>query len=596
LLAVFDRLIQSATSREGEGSANLVRVGPREYRLKFEEKRRLLTENLYGIDVDFNAVEVAKFSLLVRLLQDETKDTLPAVMRTSILPNLDRNIWCGNTLVRSLPGEGKEQIELTNPLEFSATSLPSEVDMVVGNPPYMKTEDMKKFDPVELDYLRNNYTTAYQQFDKYFPFVEFAAGYLAPRGVIGIVIPNKWMTIVAARALRRLLRTTFSVVRLTNFREAQLFPGKSIYVSSLVAKKGCSQDGFIYSEPASIDGRISDSATTHTVSSEWLPTSPEGAWVLPATSAEEKVLRALYSSSIPLEKVVEERNGVQTSRSKIYVIKASRQLGDLVEWTAMDGNIWRVERAVTRPYLDDSGGIRSHHEVTPDALILFPYEPGGSASSASDWSVIPEDDLRAKYPLAYKYFVSHKDELDKRNMSAAERKKAFYSYGRTQAIGYATAAPKIFYTNNQKGDKYGLDNKGIIFASGGTGGEIALFPKHPKYSLDFVLGLLDQVPIEYFLRKRGSVFRGGYYARGTDVIGDTPVPNLDFTNPVDSVFHDDVVLEVNRLRALNMTSHTISARNQRRHREAMTASRLAVRRLFLNRWGLSEGDVRGLGI
>lgn len=595
LLAVLDRLIQTATAAHSPRSGLLLKVGSNEYRLKFEEKCRLLVDNLYGIDIDYNAVEVAKFSLLVRLLQDENKHTLPSRRTTSILPDLDNNIWCGNTLVRALAGVSPEQEELTNPLDWATTSLPSGADLVVGNPPYMKTEDMKKFDAVELDYLKSNYATSFQQFDKYFAFVEFAARFLRADGVMGLVIPNKWMTVVAARELRKLLRSSVALVRLDNFREAQVFPGKSIYVCSLVARKSA-QGTFTYSEPASIDEYAKGAASMYSISSRRLPTSIQGAWVLPTSRAEEKVLRAIHRSSIPLEDVVEERNGIQTSRGKLYVIPNPRFVGKVVEWTDSNGSKWQVERAVTRPYLNDSKGIQSHHEVVPDSLILFPYAPTKSAASTSGWAVIPEKVMKRKYPLAYKYFLTHKGELDKRSMSAEERKKAFYIYGRTQAIGYATRAPKIFYTNNQRGDKYGLDTKGIVFASGGTGGEVCLFPKHPQYSLDFVLGLLDQAPIEYFLRKRGSVFRGGYYARGTDVIGDAPVPKLDFTVAADQKFHDDVVAEVRHLRALNMKTPRVSPRYERRHRQAIEASRAALAAMFAGKWGLTVSEMQALNL
>lgn len=595
LLAVLDRLIEAATAAHAPGTDKLQKVGPSEYRLKFEEKCRLLVDNLYGIDIDYNAVEVAKFSLLVRLLQDESRHTLPTGRTTSILPDLDNNIWCGNTLVRSLKGVSREQEELTNPLDWATTSLPSDADLVVGNPPYMKTADMRKFDAVELGYLKSKYSTSFQQFDKYFAFVEFAANFLRADGVMGLVIPNKWMTVVAARELRKLLRSGVSIVRLDNFREAQVFPGKSIYVCSLVARKSA-QGTFAYSEPASIDEYVYGAASTYSIASGRLPTSTLGAWVLPTSRAEEKVLRAIHQSSIPLVDVVEERNGIQTSRGKLYVIPNPRFAGKVVEWTDSNGSKWQVERAVTQPYLHDSKGIRSHHEVVPDSLILFPYAPTKSAASTSGWAVIPEKVMKRKYPLTYKYFLHHKGELEERVMSAEERKKAFYIYGRTQAIGYVTRAPKIFYTNNQRGDKYGLDTKGIVFASGGTGGEVCLFPKHQQYSLDFVLGLLDQAPIEYFLRKRGSVFRGGYYARGTDVIGDTPVPKLDFAEATDQKFHDDVVAEVKRLRTLNMRTSKVSPRYERRHRQAIEASRAALAAMFAGRWGLTVSDVQALNL
>jgi hypothetical protein len=204
--------------------------------------------------------------------------------------------------------------------------------------------------------------------------------------------------------------------------------------------------------------------------------------------------------------------------------------------------------------------------------------------------------MQVLYPKAYAYLRAHKKTLDKRDVNARERQKAFYAYGRTQAIGYASSAPKILYSTNQHGDKYGLDLAGVAYASGGTAGEVALYPKDNRYDLDFVLGLLDQPPIELFLRKRGSVFRGGYYARGTDVISETPVPELDFENPADQKFHDDVVAAVRTLRALHSRSTSVPQRKQTQHNASVHAANVTLQTLFNQRWGLTTDEVAALGL
>ena len=204
--------------------------------------------------------------------------------------------------------------------------------------------------------------------------------------------------------------------------------------------------------------------------------------------------------------------------------------------------------------------------------------------------------MRSSYPKAYAYLAANRVQLNERNLAADQRAKAFYIFGRPQAIGYAALAPKIFYSNNQRGDKYALDTTGVVYSSGGTGGEVALFARDLGYSLDFVLALLDQAPIEFFLRKRGSVFRGGYYSRGTDVIGETPVPQLDFTVATEKKFHDDVSTKMASLRTLHMKRPTIPERRMRKHCNDIDAGRDSIRDLFLQRWGLKVADITALGL
>lgn len=595
LLSVFDALVEREVLRRTNlpGKPGLLKVGADTYRLSFAEKRTLLTDYLFGIDIDFNAVEVARFSLLVRLLEDEVRDTLPS-HSYGILPDLAVNIAHGNTLVRSLPRTVPAgAAEVTRPLDLAQVGLPAVFDLIVGNPPYMSTENMRTYDRVEFNYAKENYTTAYQQFDKYFFFVEFAVRHLVSGGVLGVVIANKWMTVEAAAKLRPLLRSEVTVRRLTNFRHVQVFEDKEIYVCSLVAQRAAGSD-FEYAEPDSMSYFVDRTGVHRTLTQQHLPAADRAAWVLPADMDEELVLAGIRHNSIPMAEVVEARNGVQTSLNRVYLVKSPAVANGVVEFD-LDGKHWRIEEAVTRPYLDDSTGVRSHFEVEADARIIYPYRKTSTAQNRSGYEVIPESDMRANYPLAAKFFDAYRRAIDARgDVSARERQKAFYVYGRTQAIGYAATAPKIFYTVNQRGEKYGLDTTGIVYQSGGTAGEVALYPRDLGYSLDFVLALLDQRPIEFFLRKRGSPFRGGYYARGTAVMNDVPVPKLDFNDPADLEFHDKVAALMVKLRALHAKTATTSERRLTQHRAHIDAAAKQIQALFLNRWGLSAGVVAKL--
>lgn len=592
LLSVFDVLVEREVLRRTNlpGKPGLLKVGEDTYRLSFEEKRTLLMDYLFGIDIDFNAVEVARFSLLVRLLEDEVRDTLPSNSR-GILPDLAVNIAHGNTLVRSLPQTAPAgAAEATRPLDLAQVGLPAAFDLVVGNPPYMSTENMRKYDRVEFDYVKENYTTAYQQFDKYFLFVEFAVRHLDAGGVLGVVIANKWMIVEAAAKLRPLLRSGVTVRRLINFRHVQVFEDKEIYVCSLVAKRAAGSD-FEYAEPDSMGHFVEGAGAHRTLTQQHLPKEDRAAWVLPADTDEELVLAGIRHNSIPMAEVVEARNGVQTSLNRVYLIKNPTVANGIVEFD-LDGKHWRIEEDVTRPYLDDSTGVRSHFEVQADARIIYPYRKTTAAQNRSGFEVIPEADMRANYPLAAKFFDAYRSEIDGRgDVSARERQKAFYVYGRTQAIGYAVNAPKIFYTVNQRGEKYGLDTTGIVYQSGGTAGEVALYPRDLGYSLDFVLALLDQKPIEFFLRKRGSPFRGGYYARGTAVMNDVPVPKLDFNDAADVAFHDEVAALMVSLRALHAKTAGTSERRLTQHRARIDAVAKQIESLFLERWGLTAAVV-----
>lgn len=182
-------------------------VGGR-WRLTFEERRRILTEHIRGVDIDPNAVEVARFSLLLKLIEDENEAGLRdyvARHRQPALPELDSVVRFGNSLVSAaewaatgaaMPAALRLRV---NPFEWRA-EFPAEFarggfDIVVANPPYTRIQHMQTYMPEELAFYRSArspYSTAREHnFDKYALFIERALTLLRPAGLLGVIVQHK---------------------------------------------------------------------------------------------------------------------------------------------------------------------------------------------------------------------------------------------------------------------------------------------------------------------------------------------------------------------------------------------------------------------
>jgi len=120
-----------------------------EYRLTTETKKRILTASIYGVDIDSQAVEVTKLSLLLKLLEGETGQLTLGFER--VLPDLDQNIRCGNSLIgwdyfkgQMFPDE--EEIQRVNPFDwqraFPHVFAAGGFDAVIGNPPYIRIQSI----------------------------------------------------------------------------------------------------------------------------------------------------------------------------------------------------------------------------------------------------------------------------------------------------------------------------------------------------------------------------------------------------------------------------------------------------------------------
>ncbi|ONG53101.1 hypothetical protein BKE38_13540, partial [Pseudoroseomonas deserti] len=229
-----------------------------QWRLLFEEKRRILLAHIRGVDIDANAVEVARFSLLLKLIEGETGEALRdyvASRRRPSLPALDTVLRPGNSLVSAAEWVAVRGamptalLEKVNPLTWS-DEFPTEMarggfDTIVGNPPYIRIQTMMAYSPEEATYYQDAespYRTARQDnFDKYALFIERAFTLLRPCGRLGVIVPHKFMTIQSGRALRELIAGSRGLEQVVHFGVQQVFGRQaSNYTCLLVLdRRGC---------------------------------------------------------------------------------------------------------------------------------------------------------------------------------------------------------------------------------------------------------------------------------------------------------------------------------------------------------------------
>jgi len=143
-----------------------------EGKLTVSEKKRILRNNLYGVDIDPNAVEVTKLSLLLKAMDGETEESIYQQLKMfhqRALPDLDDNIKCGNSLIgydffdTKLELDKEEQKTLEkklNPFDWKTTFKKifnqGGFDAVIGNPPYVQMAMYEWFDDEQKIYLLNN--------------------------------------------------------------------------------------------------------------------------------------------------------------------------------------------------------------------------------------------------------------------------------------------------------------------------------------------------------------------------------------------------------------------------------------------------------
>lgn len=174
------------------------------------ERKRILLEHIHGVDIDEQAVEVAKLNLMLKCLEGESRQNLKLSVER-LLPDLSDNIKCGNSLIgpdfysSGLFEDGKDVNAFDWNIEFADIMKSGGFDTVIGNPPYGAG-----FSEPETLYLRSKYTSAKQSTDSYILFMELAAVLLKEGGAVGEIVQSGWVSAPTASSLRHSFKETFS--------------------------------------------------------------------------------------------------------------------------------------------------------------------------------------------------------------------------------------------------------------------------------------------------------------------------------------------------------------------------------------------------
>ncbi len=556
LISTYDFLLEKMMEKiieEGIDDPNLIyQIDGEGLSFTLKGKRNIIENNLYGVDINPYAVEVTEFSLLLKLLEGEDEASVNNFIHQhsdKILPNLKSNIKCGNSLVDSkffefMPDalDDDRLLFSVKPFdwdeEFPDIMAKGGFDAIVGNPPYVRIQNMQKYSPEEIKYYQasnSQYAVAKKAtIDKYFVFIQRAVELLNPSGLLGYIVPHKFFLTKGGKELRKFITKEHQISKIIHFGVTQVFPERSTYTAILVLQAN-KMDEFEFKKISKISAEtLSSEEHTRKYKTENYGSDP---WVFLSPETEAIFDKFKGEKFEKLGDITDISVGLQTSADEIYIFTPKGESEDTFVFS-YNGTDYEVEKSICRPAIYDLS-FGAFESIEGNAQMIFPYEIVGDKAI-----LIDEDTLKNNYPLVWAYLNEYKSKLETRKLQGKNPK--WYQFGRSQSLVKFHNAEKLVWSVLATRPPYVLDTSNLLFTGGGNGPYYGLLNKS-NYSLLYFLGILSHPVIESMVKAGASEFRGSYYSHGKQFMLNLPIRKIDSSNQDDTKKYNEVVKIVRNL-------------------------------------------------
>ena len=296
------------------------------------------------------------------------------------------------------------------------------VDAVVGNPPYIRFQEL----PTEVrEHLSTGRwtTTGAGNFNLYFAFFEVGLGLLGPDGVLGYITPSAHFGTRSAQGLRRLLAGGGHLAEIIDCGGIPVFEVATYTAVTFLSKRR--RASFVFRRPSAQAEQFdldsvpaAERMTADLDERRWLLGYPD----------EVAALRAIEGAGEPLRQVAGLGVGVATLRDSLYLL-GTPPAGPDGRYLLDRGGAFAIEPGLTRPVLKVSEHKGQGSLDTAATLILFPYEERPDGVIAA----VPEERMAREFPGALAYLESIRPELAQRDRGK-KAYEAWYAYGRRQGL------------------------------------------------------------------------------------------------------------------------------------------------------------------
>jgi type I restriction-modification system DNA methylase subunit len=445
----------------------------------------IFKDNIFGLDISDYSIEKTKI-LLTLLALSEGEDRAHFEFNLSVDDALGFD-W------------------------FSEYENFSGFDMVVGNPPYVRSKHLS-LNSKQL--MKNWEVTKSGNVDLYIPFFEIALKYIKPLGVLGYITVNTFKRSVNARKLREFFKENQYLLSMIDFGSYQVFDKKSTYTSLVfVEKKVSKKIRYEKISPKELNKKRAFTKIEYTI------LDTHKGWMLNRKDILKNINK-IERCGIPLGDKYPIKNGLATLSNDVFIF---RPIDDDNEYFYHEDG-FKIEKKVCRDIIKPNR-LKKESEIEQlKEQIIYPYYKDNIQKYnvvSKKQLVFDEDYFKDNFPYAYKYLENHKKQLLNRDKGKSNKKYRWFEFGRTQALAdrgeklffpYMAGQPYFVYTNQSE----------LLFYAG-----YAIFlDNKSQREIEILQIILKSEVFWYYIKHTSKPYSGNFYALAKNYVKDFGVCEL----------------------------------------------------------------------
>ena len=571
-------------------------------------KKAIMDNCIFGIDIDPEAVEVAKMSLSLKII--DTSEYLESyngigLFGNKILNGVGNNIRCGNSLVESdilekFPAleHNEDEFLNTNIFDWESEQGFSKVfeekegfDFIIGNPPYVEVKHYNVDLPYMHQYIKTRFSSSKNgKVDLAIPFIERGIELLNPTGRLGYIVQKRFFKTEYGKKIREIITTSNYLSSVIDFETTSIFKDRITYVAVLLLDKS-SSDSFNFKlydgTPETLPSQLRETKTPDIAPEQYsiIPATAVSAnpWSFDDSQLIEIKTRLLESGC--LGDYAKVRVGVQVLWDKAYHIRPISIENGIIRGKSHIEEDFEIELEACRPIICNEN-FYPYRKDDADIFIIFPYDVTDGIVTEIKFS-----DFRERFPLASEYLQRNKATIEATvetlPKKIPEKYNDDYWHLFTRVQNHGATYPKVLvpmtaldtFATVTFSDRTYCDNANVFFID---------IPEKDENSLYALSAVINSTVYSVLARSIANPQSNGYFKFNKQFLEPVPFPVSNFRENIQ--LKSNLVRIAKRVDELQTNYKSSSPTQQKSIARLLASQWSALDELCYQLYGLTDAD------